>query len=76
MRITSYLTLSTWFQTSNLIVIRFLITKVMTHFFEVWLIYNIVKIRFFIVLDSGIHQSDSVLCIFFKLFSIIGYYKI
>ena len=69
MQITSYLTVSTWFQTSNLIVIHFLITEVMTNFFEVWLIYNI-------VLDSGVHQSDSVLCIFFKLFSIIGYYRI
>ena len=49
--ITSYLALSTWFQTSNLIVIHFLITEVTTNFFEVWLIYNI-------VLDSGVHQSQ------------------
>ena len=35
---------------------------------KVQLIYNI-------VLVSGVQQSDSVIHVFFRLFSIIGYYK-
>ena len=35
----------------------------------VWLIYNIVFI-------SGVQQSYLVICVFFRFFSIIGYYKI
>ena len=36
---------------------------------EMQLIYNIVFV-------SGVHQNDSVIYIYFRLFSIIGYYNV